>query len=527
MSSHASLKRALCFPMVLLFFNSTVPARVFSSILNDLGHLTPTKWFKFALKNDIMCAFSRIQVPTMSQSKSTFSQLPLRPELIQSLASLNYEQMTPIQMHSLPIILNNEDIIAQAKTGSGKTAAFGLSLLNNLKIPFFAVQGLVLCPTRELAEQVSQAIRRLACLMPNVKIINLSGGIPMKPQLDSLRHGAHIIVGTPGRVLKHLKNASLDLSKVKTVVLDEADRMLDMGFFDDITSIILSCPKQRQTLLFSATYPEEIKALSKQFMMNPKEVLVETPENEIDIEQRFYEVPKQAQKFAVLKSLLLHYQPMSTIIFCNTKQQTTDVTDQLIEEGFSAIALNGDMEQFDRDLAVLRFANQSCSILVATDVAARGLDIKELSAVINFDLAFDHDVHIHRIGRTGRAGHKGIAFSITTPADAQRMCAIEDNLSSPIIWGTIKEFENSASTRLVPEMVTLCLGLGKKDKIRPGDVLGALTKDAGLAGDTIGKINITALHSYVAIQRNHVERAQHYLQNGKLKGRKVSVRKIG
>lgn len=467
----------------------------------------------------------------MSQSEHTnqhlsFAQLPLRQELINSLASSNYENMTAIQMQSLPIILRKEDVIAQAKTGSGKTAAFALSLLNDLKISFFAVQALVLCPTRELAEQVSQVIRRLACLMPNVKVINLAGGIPMKIQLDSLRHGAHIIVGTPGRVLKHLQNITLDLSKIKTLVLDEADRMLDMGFFDDINTIIYICPKQRQTLLFSATYPEEIKQLSKQFMRNPKEVHVETPTDEIDIEQHFYEVTKQTQKFPLLKSLLLHYQPVSTLIFCNTKQQTIEVTDQLIQEGFSAIALNGDMEQVDRDLAVLRFANQSCSILVATDVAARGLDIKELSAVINFDLAFDHDVHIHRIGRTGRAGSKGIALSIITPADAQRVCTIEDNLTQSIHWGTIHELENNHDTRLMPEMVTLCLASGKKDKIRPGDILGALTKDAGLAGNTIGKINITAMYSYVAIHRSQADIAYQHLQSGKLKGRKVNVRKI-
>ncbi|KTC81959.1 ATP-dependent RNA helicase DbpA [Legionella cincinnatiensis] len=466
-----------------------------------------------------------IQIEHTTQQPS-FAQLPLRQELIKSLASSNYENMTSIQMQSLPIILKNEDIIAQAKTGSGKTIAFALSLLNNLKISFFAVQGLVLCPTRELAEQVSQAIRRLACLMPNVKIINLSGGIPMKPQLDSLRHGAHISVGTPGRILKHLKNASLDLSQVKTLVLDEADRMLDMGFFDDIKSIISTCPKQRQTLLFSATYPEEIKQLSKQFMRNPKEVHVETPADEIDIEQHFYEVTKQAQKYPLLKSLLVHYRPVSTLIFCNTKQQTMEVTDQLIHEGFSAIALNGDMEQVDRDLAVLRFANQSCSILVATDVAARGLDIKELSAVINFDLAFEHDVHIHRIGRTGRAGSKGIALNIITPADAQRVCVIEDNLPHPINWGNINKLENNHSTRLAPEMITLCLASGKKDKIRPGDILGALTKDAGLAGNTIGKINITAMYSYVAIHHSQADKAYQYLQNGKLKGRKVNVHKI-
>lgn len=463
---------------------------------------------------------------TASKQSLSFDQLPLRQELLNSLATLNYTEMTPIQMQSLPIILANKDIIAQAKTGSGKTAAFGLALLNNLTTSFFAAQGLVLCPTRELAEQVSQVIRRLACLIPNIKIINLSGGIPMKPQLDSLRHGAHLIVGTPGRVLKHLKQGSLDLAHLKTLVLDEADRMLDMGFFDDINTLISSCPKKRQTLLFSATYPDEIKQLSQQFMLTPQEVIIESGETEVDIEQRFYEVSKASQKFALLKSLLLHFKPSSTLIFCNTKQQTNDVTHELIQAGFSAIALNGDMEQVDRDLAVVRFANQSCSILVATDVAARGLDIKELPAVINVDLAFDHDVHVHRIGRTGRAGNKGLALSITTPADAQRICAIEDHLKTPIIWGTSLEVETNGQTPLVPDMVTLCMSSGKKDKIRPGDILGALTKDAGLVGSTIGKINVTALYSYVAVHRNHAEQAYHYFLNGKLKGRKVYVRKI-
>ena len=463
------------------------------------------------------------QTPDMNHS---FSVLPLREELIKSLDSLRYEVMTPIQAQSLPLMLKNEDVIAQAKTGSGKTAAFGLSLLNNLKIEFFGAQGLILCPTRELAEQVSQAIRRLACLMPNVKIINLSGGIPMKPQLDSLRHGAHIIVGTPGRVQKHLNKGSLILAKLKTLVLDEADRMLDMGFFDDIKAIISACPRQRQTLLFSATFSEDIKQLSKQFMINPQEVHIETAHTEFDIEQRFYEVPNQSSKFTLLKSLLLHFKPSSALIFCNTKQQTADVTDLLIHAGFSAAALNGDMEQVDRDLAIMRFTHQSCSLLVATDVAARGLDIKELPAVINFDLAFEHDVHTHRIGRTGRAGNKGLALSITTPADALRITAIEDSLTHPINWGKNSELDSGNLTILKPEMITLCLASGKKDKIRPGDILGALTKDAGLAGSMIGKIDITPFHSYVAIHHSQANKAYEYLQNGSLKGRKVSVRAI-
>ena len=459
--------------------------------------------------------------PDINQS---FSLLSLREELLKSLSSLHYEVMTPIQMHSLPLMLNNKDVIAQAKTGSGKTAAFGLSLLNSLKIEFFGAQALILCPTRELAEQVSQALRRLACMIPNVKIVNLSGGIPMKPQLDSLRHGAHVIVGTPGRVQKHLVKGSLSLAQLRTLVLDEADRMLDMGFFDDIKTIISSCPKQRQTLLFSATFPEEIRQLAKQFMKNPTEILIETPHTEYNIEQRFYEVPSKTGKFPLLQSVLRHFKPSSTLIFCNTKQQTTDLADLLIHAGFSALALNGDMEQTERDLAIIRFANQSCSLLIATDVAARGLDIKELPAVINFDLAFEHDIHIHRIGRTGRAGNKGLALSLTTPADTQRVAAIEEQLTHPLTWGKIGELSNVSTQALEPEMVTLCLACGKKDKIRPGDILGALTKEAGLAGNMIGKINITTFHSYVAIHRSQANKAHQYLQDGTLQGRGVNVR---
>ena len=261
-------------------------------------------------------------------------------------------------------------------------------------------------------------------------------------------------------------------------------------------------------------------------MINPKKVTIESNHDELDIEQCFYEVDHPKNKFPLLKSLLLHHKSTSTLIFCNTKEQTTSLSTSLTNEGFSATALNGDMEQIDRDMAVIRFANQSCAILVATDVAARGLDIKELPAVINYDLAFEHDVHIHRIGRTGRAGSKGLALSITTPADAERLCAIEDGLKQPLIWGNRDELNITDTAILQPEMVTLCLNAGRKDKIRPGDILGALTKDAGLAGNMIGKIDISALYSYVAVQRSIADKAYQYLLNGKLKGRKVNVKKL-
>ena len=333
-------------------------------------------------------------------------------------------------------------------------------------------------------------------------------------------------MGTPGRVQKHLDKASLLLNKLQTLVLDEADRMLDMGFFDAIKNVIAICPKKRQTLLFSATYPSEIKVLASKFMLDPKRIVIEELHTNVDIEQQFYEVAYASDKFRLLKALLLHYKPTSTLIFCNTKDQTTLLSSLLTKEGFSAIALNGDMDQVERDIAMIRFGHQSCSILVATDVAARGLDIKELPAVINFELAFDHDIHIHRIGRTGRAGSKGLALSLTTPADAERLCAIEMGLSQPLTWGNINTLNQTDLSIISPTMVTLSLSAGRKDKIRPGDILGALTKDAGLAGDMIGKITVTAVHSYVAIQQSQADKAYQYFQNGKLKGRKVHVKRL-
>jgi ATP-independent RNA helicase DbpA len=461
---------------------------------------------------------------TITDDRS-FASLALREELLNNFEFLGYNQMMPVQALSLPLMLQEHDVIAQAKTGSGKTAAFGLALLNRLNIQNYEVQALVLCPTRELAEQVCQALRKLARLLPNVKILNLSGGIPIKVQLDSLKHSPHIVVGTPGRVQKHLDKGSLSVAKLQTLILDEADRMLDMGFFDAISDIINACPKLRQTLLFSATFPAEIKALSKQFMQHPKTVVVENDDSEVpDIEQIFYQAKNRANKYVVLKTLLLHYKPSSTIVFCNTKEQTNQLLDTLLDDGFSATALNGDMEQVERDVAMIRFKNQSCAILVATDVAARGLDIKELPAVINYDLAFEHDIHIHRIGRTGRAGSKGLALNIVTPADVNRLTAIEDGLQETASLRNIASLPIEDEMAPAPTMVTLRLNIGRKEKIRPGDILGALSKDAGLPGDSIGKIDIGALYSYVAVHTDQVDKAVKYFRTGKVKNCKASVK---
>ena len=462
----------------------------------------------------------------MNNTEFSFSALSLRSELLDNLASLGFNSMTPIQAKGLPFMIKGQDVIAEAKTGSGKTAAFGLTLLEALHVDNYATQALVLCPTRELAEQVGQVLRRLARLLPNVKVLNLSGGMAMRPQRDSLKHGAHIIVGTPGRVQKHLDEKSLSLSQLKTLVLDEADRMLDMGFLDAIKEVLSFCPSKRQTLLFSATYPEKIKALASDFMHMPTRVVIKEAQKRLDITERFYEVPRQADKLPLLKALLYYHQPVSTLIFCNTKDQTTHLATRLSKEGFSAIALNGDMEQAARDRAMIRFANQSCSILVATDVAARGLDIKELPAVVNYDLAFEYDVHIHRIGRTGRAGSQGLALSLTMPTDAERLCLIEELSAATIAWGDVDELSTKNTEPHKPQMVTLCLAAGRKDKVRPGDILGALTKDAGLEADDIGKIDISALCAYVAIKQTKLNKAYHFIKNGKLKGRKVNIKLV-
>ncbi len=467
------------------------------------------------------------EVTSAGNEELAFSSLPLQESLYNNLNSLNYINMTPIQAQSLPLMLNNQDVIAQAQTGSGKTVAFGLALLNQIKINLFAAQGLILCPTRELAEQVSQVLRRLARLIPNVKILNLSGGTAMRPQVDSLKYGAHLIIGTPGRIQKHLDKGSLSLAKLNTLVLDEADRMLDMGFLDAINQVITHCPRKRQTLLFSATFPEEINQLAAQFMQKPQQVKVATEAEHVDIEQTFFEVDSQADKYPLLKKLLSHYQPLSALIFCNTKEKTHEVSTLLNRDGFNAAILNGNLDQSARDQAMVQFSNQSCSILVATDVAARGLDIKDLPAVINYELAFSPEIHIHRVGRTGRAGTKGVALSITTVKDAERLCLIEHAMTKPLNWGVSANLSAAKESHgLIPRMITLRLAAGKKDKIRPGDILGALTKDAGLASDAIGKIDIAPTHSYVAIERNHIGLAYEHFLKGKLKGKKIGVHKL-
>ncbi|MGN6804949.1 MAG: ATP-dependent RNA helicase DbpA [Trinickia sp.] len=454
---------------------------------------------------------------------SHFGDLPLAPATLANLAQLGYVDMTPIQAASLPIALAGQDLIAQAKTGSGKTAAFALALLARLDVRRSGVQAMVLCPTRELADQVTREIRRLARAEENIKVLTLSGGTPMRPQTTSLEHGAHIVVGTPGRIIDHLERGSLTLDTLNTLVLDEADRMLDMGFFDDIATVARQCPAQRQTLLFSATYPEGIGKLSQQFLRDPKKVVLEERHDDSKIRQRFYEVTED-QRLHAVGMLLNHFRPVSTLAFCNTKQQCRDLLDVLRAQGFHALALHGELEQRERDQVLIQFANRSCSVLVATDVAARGLDIADLEAVINVDVTPDPEVHVHRIGRTGRADKDGWALSLASMDEMGRVGNLEQAQMREVEWHPLAELTPASTAPLLPPMETLQILGGRKEKIRPGDVLGALTGEAGFRAEQIGKINVTEFSTYVAIERGVARDALHKLGAGKVKGKKVKVR---
>ena len=464
----------------------------------------------------------------MTAAPLDFSTLPLNEATLANLAQLGYHQMTPIQAASLPPALAGKDLIAQAQTGSGKTAAFALALLAGLNPRWFGVQALVLCPTRELADQVSAEIRRLARAQDNIKVVTLCGGVPLRGQRASLENGAHIVVGTPGRIMDHLERESLDLAGLKTLVLDEADRMLDMGFMDDIRTVVRQTPPARQTLLFSATYPEGIASLAKDFLRQPEHIEIKAQAAQVTIEQRFYEITRP-QKFEVVAKLLLHFRPVNTLAFCNTKQQCKDLVDYLQQQGIDAQALYGELEQRERDQVLAQFANRSCAVLVATDVASRGLDIDQLAAVINVDITPDPQVHVHRVGRTGRAGAAGLALSLATLNDMGRVGAIEVYQKMSSTWYGLDTLTPASDHPLLAPMVTLQILGGRKEKIRAGDVLGALTNaedGPAYTREHIGKIQVTEFCTFVAVARDIAQAACAKLNAGRIKGKSVKVRLV-
>jgi ATP-independent RNA helicase DbpA len=434
--------------------------------------------------------------------------------------------MTPIQASSLPDILAGRDVIGQGKTGSGKTAAFGLGLLNKLEVKRFRVQTLVLCPTRELADQVAKELRKLARSIHNIKILTLCGGMPFGPQIGSLEHGAHIVVGTPGRIEEHLRKGTLNLDNVDTLVLDEADRMLDMGFQPALDAILAYVPKSRQTLLFSATFPDQIKQLADYIMVKPVVVKVEARHDSDSIAQSLFRVGNDESRLDALLRLLAHHQPTSAVVFCNTRAETLEMAVALTDAGHSAIALNGDLDQRQRDESLVTFSNKSVSILVATDVAARGLDIDALDAVINYRMALDPEVHVHRIGRTGRAGSQGIACTLFSDREGHRLADLEGYLNTVLEPQALPAEVHVHYQPQPAPMVTLQIDGGKKQKVRPGDVLGALTGEQGIDGADVGKIAVFDQSTYVAVARGAKKRALDKLGRGRIKGRSFRIRVI-
>lgn len=457
----------------------------------------------------------------------SFADLSLHPALLEATERLGFHTPTPIQQQVLPAILGGRDLIARAKTGSGKTAAFGLGLLHRL--PAGARPGppvaVVLGPTRELVEQVAEALRQLAQCLPNTRIVSLCGGHPIRPQKNALEQGVHVVVGTPGRVLDHIERGHLDLTQVGTLVLDEVDRMLDMGFVDQVTELVAHCPAQRRTWVLSATMPEAIDSLCRAILQDPVAVSVDTVVAAESLRQEVVHCPR-ALRFEAVATVLGHHDPKQALVFCETRLDCDDLCDFLSRLGAPVLALHGGLEQRERDDVWVQFANGSARYLVATDLAARGLDIQSLPLVVQAELSPDPEVHVHRVGRTARAGEDGLAVSIVaSQREEMRLDAVEASLGQrlPVVPVTL-----DAPPRFQPPRFrTLLLLAGRKDKLRKGDVVGALVKDAGVPPECIGDIHLTRRTCAVAIERDHARRALRQLRRGRVKKQRVRVTLLG
>ncbi len=443
--------------------------------------------------------------------------------MLDNLKSLDYLEMTPIQEKGLPFILSHRDFIGQANTGSGKTAAFALGILAKLDLTNHMPQALVLVPTRELAEQVANEIRRLARFTSNIKVLTLSGGSEERHKIKSLKQGAHIIVGTPGRVTKLLETGMLTVADLKVLVLDEADRLLEMGSIAEINHIASFTPANRQTMLFSATFPNGIKTLSASLQENAAQITIDSQHQTGTTKQLFFKV--EAEKNDALLRLLEAYRPESCIIFCNSREICNKVAGFLRTKKMDSLQIHSDLEQQERTLILIKFDNKSCRILVATDLASRGLDVKNVSAVINYDLPCDHDLYVHPIGRTGRAEQKGLALSFYTPKEHSMLGTIGEYLKVDCPTMELNELKKLKPVALRPFMTTIYISGGRKDNIRPGDILGALTKGAGLKREEVGKIHILEVNSYAAITPEKQEHAIERLNAGKIKSKKFRVGK--
>lgn len=425
--------------------------------------------------------------------------------------------MTTVQSLSIKPILEKNDVIVQSKTGSGKTVAFSIPLVNALDMKKYKIQSLILAPTRELANQIAEEIRKLSRHIPNVKVLTLTGGTPFKPQVASLQRGAHIVVGTVGRVLQHIYETKVDFSSVNTLVLDEADKMLDMGFYEDIIKIVDYIPAKRQSMLFSATYLEDTKKLSENILKEPLFIKNEEAHQKESINQKFYEVESE-EKVSLLLSLISSYKMDSLLIFCNTKIKCDELANMLENLGVKSLTLHSDLEQKLRDETVILFANGSYPVLITTDILSRGIDIQDIKYVLNYDIPRDETIYTHRIGRTARGENSGIAMTFYEKDEYYKVVPIKEKFED-IEFNAYEQLEDKNDFFIKPKYRTAMILGGKKQKLRAGDILGSLTAGIGLQKEDIGKINILDFVSYVAIKEEIFSKAISKLQKTKIKGK--------
>jgi ATP-independent RNA helicase DbpA len=455
-------------------------------------------------------------------------ELGLPESLLDALSSQGITAPTPVQSDGIPPALAGRDVIAQAATGSGKTLAFVLPLLARISRPATArrPEALVLCPTRELADQVTDVMRRTAARIPGVRVITLCGGRPLRPQRRTLAQGVSIVVGTPGRVADHLRRETLVLDQLAVVVLDEADRMLDMGFEDEVTGILDACPEGRQTLMYSATFPDGVRALSERVQHDAVHVAVEARVAPARLQQAVV-FGSPSERHGLVASLIARHPPGMALVFAETRDDTEALAGALTHRGGRALALHGGLDQRDREAAVAELQGGSTRIVVATNVAARGLDIDDLPLVVIAEIARDPAVHLHRIGRTGRAGASGRALSVVVgQRERERLEAVESLLGATL---PVLELEQATPdlTAWAPDMRTVVLGSGRRDKLRRGDLLGALVKDAGLPPEAVGRIDVQERRTFVAIARALAPRAHRFLNRGRVKRQRVRSRLLG
>ncbi|SHH21940.1 ATP-dependent RNA helicase DeaD [Caloranaerobacter azorensis DSM 13643] len=519
--------------------------------------------------------------------KIGFKDLMLSKEILKAIEDMGFEEPSPIQARAIPILMEGKDVIGQAQTGTGKTAAFGIPVLEKIKSENKKLQALILCPTRELAIQVSEELRRLSKYKNNIKILPIYGGQPIERQIKALKKGIHIIVGTPGRVMDHMRRNTLNMDNINIAILDEADEMLDMGFRDDIEKILKEIPKERQTVMFSATMPKPILELTKKYQKNPQLVKVVHKQLTVpNIEQIYFEV-KEKTKLEVLSRLIDMYNPKLSLVFCNTKKRVDELVSQLQGRGYFADGLHGDMKQSQRDKVMAKFRNGTIEILVATDVAARGIDVYDVEAVFNYDLPRDEEYYVHRIGRTGRAGKAGRAFNFVVGKEIYKLKEIqkytktkivrqdiptindveeirtnlylekvkavlkegnmtkyikyierlleEDYTSIDIAAALLKiamgeqskeDFElddEFENTGAEPGMVRLFINIGKKHKIKAKDIVGAIAGETGLSGKLIGIIDVFDRYTFVEVPREYAKEVLMIMKNNKIKGKRINI----